>query len=93
MIVGILKMNLFARGIHNLKEKRRIVLSLKEKLKRKFNISIVESGDQDIWQKIEFSIAIVSNQRSHVEKTFQQIEEMTESGYPVEVIRIESDFY
>ena len=93
MIVGVLKLKLFARGVHSLKEKRRIVLSLKEKLKNRFNISIVESDDQDIWQKIEISIAMISNSKSYIEKIFRQTEEITEGSYSVEVVDVKVDFY
>ena len=92
MIVGVLKLRLFARGVHSLKEKRRIVLSMKEKLKNRFNISIIESDFQDMWQKIEISIAMVSDKKNHIEKVFVQSEEMVENSYPVEVFESEVDY-
>ena len=63
MIVGIMVLDLHTRSTHNLKQKRQILTSLKEKLKHKFNISLIESDYQDLWQKIQVAIAMVSNSK------------------------------
>jgi len=46
-------LDLHSNSTHSLKEKRKIVSSMKEKLKNKFNISLIESDHQDLWQKIQ----------------------------------------
>ena len=81
-----------SEGSHSLKEKRHIVSSCKEKLKHKFNISIVESDYQDLWQKIQMAVAMVSNSRSIIEKSFDQIEDFICMNYPVRIISVEKDF-
>ncbi len=93
MIVGVFKLRLFARGVHSLKEKRSIVLSIKEKLKHRFNISIIESDFQDVWQKIEISIAMITTVKKHLEKTFMQSEELIENNYAVEIIETEIQYF
>ena len=92
MITGIMKIEMFSRDTHSLKEKRRIVLSIKEKLKNRFNISIIESGHQDSWKKIELSVAMVSSSRPYVQKVFDQIDEFIFSNYPVEIFRTDIEF-
>ncbi|MEN8152501.1 MAG: DUF503 domain-containing protein [Acidobacteriota bacterium] len=92
MITGIMKIEMFSRDTHSLKEKRRIVLSIKEKLKNRYNISIIESGFQNTWKKIEISVAMVSNSRSYIQKIFDQIEEFIFSNYPVEIIKADIEF-
>jgi uncharacterized protein YlxP (DUF503 family) len=46
-----------------LKDKRQALRSLKDRLRRK-NISVVEAGHQDFWQRatVEFALAAVSRQ-------------------------------
>lgn len=92
MIVGIMILDLHANSTHSLKEKRQIVSSIKEKLKNKFNISLVESDYQDLWQKIQLSIAMVSNSMVIVEKAFSQIEDFIFLNYPVELIAVNKEY-
>ena len=84
--------DLHSRGTHSLKEKRHIVVSMKEKLKQKFNISIIESDYQDTWQKIQVAIAMVSNSKSMTGKIFDQIEDFIFSNYPVQMIAVNKEF-
>ncbi len=47
--------------VHSLKEKRKIVKSLIEKSRNRFNVSIAEVADQDVHQKASIGIAAVGN--------------------------------
>ena len=85
-------LDLHCRDIHSLKEKRQIVSSIKEKLRRKFNISIIESDYQDLWQKMQIAIALASNSKVFAEKVFSQAEDFIFSNYPVRIINIEIQF-
>ncbi len=85
--------DLLSKDIHSLKEKRKIIASIKEKLKNKFNISIIESDHQDLWQKIQVSIAMLSNSKSLIEKCFDQAEDFIFSNYPVQIINIQKEYF
>lgn len=87
-----MRINLLAKSVHSLKEKRRIVSSIKEKLRNKFNISIIESDHQDIWQKIEISIAILTGTKAIAGKIFDQCEEHIFSNYPVEILNVKIEY-
>lgn len=84
--------DLHSRGTHSLKEKRHIVTSMKEKLKQKFNISIIESDYQDTWQEIQVAIAMVSNSKSIAGKIFDQIEDFIFTNYPVQLVAVNKEF-
>ena len=92
MIIGIMVIDLFSKSTHSLKEKRNIVTSIKEKLKQKFNISIIESDYQDIWQKIQLAISMVSNSRVMIEKVFNQIEDFIYLNYPVQLVSVNKEY-
>lgn len=85
-------MDLHSRGTHSLKEKRRIVSSIKEKLGQKFNVSIIESDYQDTWQKIQLAAAMVSNSKVIIEKAFQQMEDFISLNYPVRMVTVNKDY-
>lgn len=92
MIVGIMILDLFSKDTHSLKEKRQIVSSIKEKLRNKFNISLIESDYQNLWQKTQLAIALVSNSKVFAEKVFDQIEDFIFLNYPVQFINIERQY-
>ena len=56
MKVGCCSLKFFLHGNNSLKEKRRITKSIKDRVKNKFNISIAEIGDQDVWQNLHLGI-------------------------------------
>lgn len=85
-------MDLHSRTTHNLKEKRHIVTGIKEKLKKKFNISIIESDYQDVWQDIQLAMTMVSNSRVIIEKAFGQIEDFILLNYPVHVTAVHKEY-
>lgn len=92
MIVGVMTLDLISRGVHSLKEKRQIVSSIKEKLSRKYNISIAETAYLDVWQKIQLGVAMVSNSKVPIEKAFQQIEDFIFDNYPVQLVAVHKDY-
>jgi uncharacterized protein YlxP (DUF503 family) len=85
-------MDLHSRTTHSLKEKRHIVSGIKDKLKNKFNISIIESDYQDVWQDIQLAIVMVSNSRVMIEKAFGQIEDFVLLNYPVELAALHKEY-
>ena len=74
MRVGILHVDLHIAGARSLKEKRKIFLSLKERLASRFNISIAEVGAQDLWQRAELGIALVALDGKSLHASIQKIE-------------------
>ena len=86
-------LDLHSNSTHSLKEKRKIVSSMKEKLKNKFNISLIESDYQDLWQKIQVAIAMVANSKTIVEKAFDQIEDFIFMNYPVQPVAVNKDYF
>lgn len=73
MKIGLLQIELYLSQCKSLKQKRLILNGLKSKLKNKFNISIIEAGYQDKWQRTVIAIACISNDEKIVSSTFNQI--------------------
>ena len=67
MYVSCCSIKFFLHGNRSLKEKRRIVRSLKDRLKNNFNISIAEIGDQNIWQSLHMGIVAVNSDPKYLE--------------------------
>ncbi len=58
----------------SLKEKRRHIKSLKDKIHQQFNASVAEIDCLNEWQKSVIGIAMVSNDRTYLEKIVNSIE-------------------
>ena len=69
MFVGVLQVELLLRGSHSLKDRRRVVRSLKDRARHRFNVSVAEVGDLDLWQRATLGVALVGNERAFVEKS------------------------
>jgi uncharacterized protein YlxP (DUF503 family) len=82
MSVGILTLSIYIPDCHSLKEKRGRIKPILARLHKEFNISVVESDHQDVWQSCELLVACAGSQGSHVEKTLEQVIAFYESHWP-----------
>ncbi len=73
MIVGVLRVRLAIYGAQSLKDKRRVVKSLKDRLAARHNISIAEVDDLDRWQVATIGLALVANDTRFVESALTKI--------------------
>jgi uncharacterized protein YlxP (DUF503 family) len=73
MVIGILSVILMIQKSSSLKDKRNILNSLKTKLRRQFNICVIESDDQNKWQKATLSIVNVDMDRRALNQTINRI--------------------
>ncbi len=73
MIVGVMTAQLYLHGVTSLKDKRKIVKSLIERLKNRFNISVSEVDHNDIKTSAIIAIAVVSNDTQFVNKQLDKI--------------------
>ena len=86
MVVGILRIELHLFDNRSLKGKRKIVKSMVEKIKHKFNAAIAEVGSNDKWQKIELGVCTVGNDRRHVDSSLTNILTFLESLGLAEIV-------
>lgn len=67
MVVAVVTWELHLSGCQSLKDKRRIMKSLKDRLHNRFNVSVAETDYQDLWQRAELSCCVVSTDKRHAE--------------------------
>jgi hypothetical protein len=73
--IGVLTLELRIESSHSLKEKRHVVQSLKDRLRHKFNVSVAEIDNQDLWQRATVAAVTVSSDRENAEKVLRSVEE------------------
>lgn len=79
MVVGTLKIEFLLVENRSLKGKRKVVRSMVDKVKARFNVSIAEVGSNDKWQKIELGISAVGNDRRHIDSSLSHVLEFLDS--------------
>lgn len=61
-------LELYLPDCHSLKEKRRVVKSVTERLRRRFSFSIAELEHQDLWQRSRLGAVTIGSNRLKLEK-------------------------
>lgn len=91
MLVSTIRLELRLAECHSLKEKRHVLRGMLESIRRKFNVSIAEVGNQDAWQSAVIGMAVVGSEHRFLEKVLTQVEEIIASEPGVEVVGIERE--
>jgi uncharacterized protein YlxP (DUF503 family) len=93
MVVGTLKVEFHLPDNRSLKGKRKVVRSMVDKVKSKFNAAIAEVGSNDKWQKIELGITAVGNDRRHIDSSLNHILSFLDSLYLAQMVNSEMEIF
>lgn len=89
MIIGICHLVLQIPEAHSLKDKRRVVKSITQRVQNRFNVSIAEVDSQESWQSAGIGLVAVSNSSRHVDEVLQTVirfvEENLQEGFLADV--------
>jgi uncharacterized protein YlxP (DUF503 family) len=73
MVVGTLSIKIAIRSSRSLKDKRRIIKGLKDRIRNKFNVSISETDAQDNHKCSVISVAMVGTDRQYVNSVLSSV--------------------
>ena len=73
MVVGICCLDLRISANNSLKGKRRILKRIIERVKNKFNVSIAEVGNHDLWQSSQIGFCMVGNDKRFINSALDKI--------------------
>jgi uncharacterized protein len=73
MPVGLLTLELHIPDAQSLKDKRQVLRSLKDKLRREFNVAVAELDFHDVWQRSVVGVVTLSNEEKHVQEMLQKV--------------------
>jgi uncharacterized protein len=89
--VGLLSVELFLPDAQSLKDKRFVVRSIKDRLK-KFNVSVAEVEHQQLWQRCGLGIVSISNGHELVDRALDAVLDEIERVQPGVVTRAEREW-
>ncbi|MCI0570881.1 MAG: DUF503 domain-containing protein [Myxococcaceae bacterium] len=81
MFVAVARLVLQIPESGSLKAKRQVVRRVTDRLKARFNVAVAEVGDNDLWQKATLGLAVVGNDRRHVNEQMEKIIHAVEEMY------------
>ena len=91
MIVGTCRVVLHIPDSGSLKAKRFVLRGLKDRIRNKFNVSVAEVDDCDLWQRSTIAVAVVSKDGQFADRVISNVLRMIESDRNVNVIEVETD--
>ena len=94
MNIGACKVRLRLPENASLKGKRQILKSITERVKNRFNVSIAEVDDHDLWQLVTLGITCVSTSHQHANEMLSKVVDFIDKSrfdaelldYEVEII-------
>jgi len=94
MNIGILKIHLRLPENLSLKGKRQVLKSIVAQLRNRFNVSVAEVADNDLWQLATIAVCVVSNDQRFTNEVLSKAVNLVERGrfemefldYEIEII-------
>lgn len=86
MKILLIEFDLMIHGSQSLKDKRSVLKGLLDRIKSRYNVSVAEVADHDIWQRAGIAVVTVSNLESRVEKNVSSIISEIESTGELEIL-------
>jgi uncharacterized protein len=86
MTIGVLQLELSIGDAMSLKDKRRVVKSLKDRIAHGHNVSIAEVGALDQHRRSILGVAMVANDRAYVEGALSKLVDFVRSVGNVDLV-------
>lgn len=91
MFIALLTVEFSLEGNDNLKAKRRVANSLKQKTRNAFNIAIAEAGTENSLTRLRLCVISLSNSESHLRERMDKCALMMETVCPEPMIDSQVD--
>jgi hypothetical protein len=85
MLLGLLTFELHIPHSRSLKEKRRVVRGLVDRIHHRYKVSVIESNFHDLRQRAEIAIAIVALTEPEIHRMFTKLRTLADQAQEAEV--------
>lgn len=93
LFVAVLTVEFSLDGNDNLKGKRRVANSLKQKVRNTFNVAIAEAGTEDSLTRLRLAVASLSNNEAHLRSRMDKCLLMMEAVCPERMTDSQVEIY
>jgi uncharacterized protein len=91
MVVGVLEMRLLIREAASLKDKRRIVKSLRDRIRNGFNVSASEVDALDLQQTAVLGVAVATNDRAFADQVMAKVVDLVRRTPGAELVDYQTE--
>jgi uncharacterized protein YlxP (DUF503 family) len=70
----------------SLKDKRRVVKSLKDRIRGRFNVSVAETAYQDVWTRAQLSVVLVTTNGPSADSVLDRVDHFIEREHRVVIL-------
>ncbi|UCH62389.1 MAG: DUF503 domain-containing protein [Fidelibacterota bacterium] len=92
MHIALLSAGISIPEAHSLKDKRRVVKSLKDRTVNHMNVSVAEVGQQEVWNRAELAFVTVAAEKRIVERRLSEIAERLERNHEWVLMEVRTEF-
>jgi uncharacterized protein YlxP (DUF503 family) len=82
VFTALLMVEFHLDGNDNLKAKRRVANSLKQKIRHKFNVAVAEAGSENSHTRLRLAVLSLSNNETHLRSRMEKCLGMMEAACP-----------
>ncbi len=93
MRVAVCVLELHIPGATSLKAKRQVIKSLVQRLRNRFNISVSEVNNQDLWQRAELGMAVICHNGAGADSIMEKVFSFVEEENGVDIISSHMEKY
>ncbi len=90
-VVGLLVVDLHLPDAHSLKDKRRVLRGVKDRL-QKLNVAVAETDHADLRQRAQLGVVAIGNSGDRVDQTLRAVVDEVDRTEPGLITRAEIDF-
>lgn len=92
-MIGLLTVDLAIFEAQSLKDKRRVILSLKTRLRNRFNVSVSEIAHADSPKRCRLGIAMISNESRPIHNQLDKIVDLIRNAPGATLLDYQREFY
>jgi len=93
MVIGVLHMQLAIRDANSLKDKRRVLKSLRDRIRNEFNVSISEVDGQDLRQSATLAVALVTGRSTFADQVLAKVVTRVRRTPGAELVHYETEIF
>jgi uncharacterized protein len=86
MFVGVLRLTLHLPAPGSLKSKRHLVRSAIDRVKARYNVSIAEVAENDLWQRSVLGVTAVGNDHAFVNEALDKVTDFVASMHGGQIL-------
>jgi hypothetical protein len=91
VFVGVAELTVAIPGARSLKERRSVVNAMKGRIQSRFNASVSEVGDPELWQRAVIGVSVVGGEASRVTGALDAILRVAEAVRDGQILEVRKD--